>query len=100
MTTTTIPKKVEEEEEEVRFSILSSILFSFCVSLSRFFWSTILKMIHAKRVKRSPACSRVGETKREREKKKKEIKRRRNKIAVVRRVLFFAVARSFFPSTR
>ena len=36
MTTTTIPKKVEEEEEEVRFSILSSILFSFCVSLSLF----------------------------------------------------------------
>jgi hypothetical protein len=35
MKTTTIPKKVEEEEE-VRFSILSSILFSFCVSLSLF----------------------------------------------------------------
>ena len=80
--TTTIPKKVEEEddddqEEAVRFSILSSSM-SFLLSLSLFLVDDDDFENVTRSASRSPACSRVGETKRERE-RKKEIKRWRRK---------------------
>ena len=71
--TTTIPKKVEEEddddqEEEARFSILSSSM-SFLLSLSLLVDDDDFENV-TQSASRSPACSRVGETKRERERNK------------------------------